>query len=213
MATIKKGILGPFSGKIGNVVGSSWKGLDVIRTIPKKKKYRFSKLQILQQANFILMTRFLRPLTDLLNITYGYSAVNMSGYNKAFSMNIHHIAGTYPSLKVNYSAIMLSYGRLVNGYEVTGSSVNKGKLLIDWSRKLVFNNQASETDQLYLAAYNEDKDFWYWDFAVAKRLDGTIELDLSHYSGLQMHVYLGFISENGKNCSNSLYLGSVKIVQ
>ena len=34
MGIIKKGILGGFSGKVGNVVGASWKGIDYIRSLP-----------------------------------------------------------------------------------------------------------------------------------------------------------------------------------
>lgn len=34
MARIKSGVLGGFSGTITNVVGSSWKGIDVIRSLP-----------------------------------------------------------------------------------------------------------------------------------------------------------------------------------
>lgn len=38
MGTYKNGIAGPFSGKIGGVVGSGWKGIDYIRSIPRKSK-------------------------------------------------------------------------------------------------------------------------------------------------------------------------------
>src|SRR5690606_508733 len=34
MGIIKQGILGGFSGKVGNVVGASWKGIDYIRSLP-----------------------------------------------------------------------------------------------------------------------------------------------------------------------------------
>ncbi len=32
MGTISKGILGGFSGKVGTVVGGSWKGIDYMRS-------------------------------------------------------------------------------------------------------------------------------------------------------------------------------------
>ena len=34
MAIISQGILGGISGKIGNVVGGSWKGIDYLRIMP-----------------------------------------------------------------------------------------------------------------------------------------------------------------------------------
>lgn len=36
MATYKQGILGPFSGKVGTVVGSSWRGIAYIRSLATK---------------------------------------------------------------------------------------------------------------------------------------------------------------------------------
>jgi len=42
MGTIKKGILGGFSGKVGTVIGGVWKGIEYMRSIPGqcfKSKY------------------------------------------------------------------------------------------------------------------------------------------------------------------------------
>ena len=33
MGTIKKGILGGFSGKVGTVIGAAWKGIDYMRSV------------------------------------------------------------------------------------------------------------------------------------------------------------------------------------
>ena len=38
MAIAKNGINGPFSGKIGPIVGYMWKGRPVMRAMPKKTK-------------------------------------------------------------------------------------------------------------------------------------------------------------------------------
>ena len=34
MGTIKRGILGGFKNKVGSVIGSSWKGIDTMRSMP-----------------------------------------------------------------------------------------------------------------------------------------------------------------------------------
>jgi len=71
MGKIEKGLLGGFSGKVGNTVGSSWKNVDVIRSRPpRKRRGQPTQPQLDQQAKFALMTSFLLPLTDLLNQTY-----------------------------------------------------------------------------------------------------------------------------------------------
>jgi hypothetical protein len=38
MAKLNNGILGGISGKVGNIVGSSWRNIDTIRSNPKGKK-------------------------------------------------------------------------------------------------------------------------------------------------------------------------------
>ena len=39
MATFEKGILGGFSGKVGNVVGSRWRGKNIMRSLPQRGNY------------------------------------------------------------------------------------------------------------------------------------------------------------------------------
>jgi hypothetical protein len=102
MGTIVKGILGGFSGKVGTVVGSTWKGLAVMKSVPGPRKGSPTLLQLEQQARFTLMIKFLQPLTALFNQTFGSGAVGMSEFNKAFSYNVlNAITGVYPAFTVN----------------------------------------------------------------------------------------------------------------
>lgn len=55
MGTIKKGILGGFSGKVGTVVGGSWKGISYMRSLPQKVKkpaYRRTSKPTHQVCNY-----------------------------------------------------------------------------------------------------------------------------------------------------------------
>jgi len=56
MGTFKNGILGGFSGTLGPAVGSSWKGINVIRSRPPRKRCRSSEEQARQMARMTLMT-------------------------------------------------------------------------------------------------------------------------------------------------------------
>ncbi|HEX3025140.1 MAG TPA: DUF6266 family protein [Chitinophagaceae bacterium] len=53
MGTINKGILGGFSGKVGTVIGATWKGIDYMRSKSSKKPGNFSDAQLEQQAKII----------------------------------------------------------------------------------------------------------------------------------------------------------------
>ena len=54
MGTIKKGVLGGFSGKVGTVVGASWKGIDYIRSLPASVKNPRTEGQVTQRTKFCL---------------------------------------------------------------------------------------------------------------------------------------------------------------
>ncbi|MFD1166317.1 hypothetical protein ACFQ2C_11935 [Sphingobacterium daejeonense] len=43
MAIISKGILGAYYGKVGEVVGSSWRGINYVKSLPRKIKEQLQK--------------------------------------------------------------------------------------------------------------------------------------------------------------------------
>ncbi|HEY8732984.1 MAG TPA: DUF6266 family protein, partial [Puia sp.] len=160
MAKLTKGILGGFTGKIGDVVGSSWKGIPVFRRAPSARWPGISKTQIQQQARFILISRFLRPLTELLNQTFKNSAAKMSCFNKAFSVNKDNVTGVYPSFRIHYPSVLLSSGNLPGTDKAKASSPKPGRLLVSWNKKITTKPRASGSDTVFLAAYNEELDKW-----------------------------------------------------
>ena len=62
MGTIKKGILGGFSGIVGTVVGANWRGMDIMRSRPKARDGTPTPLQILQT--------YLQDSCQLMNIRH-----------------------------------------------------------------------------------------------------------------------------------------------
>ena len=74
MATIQKGILGRFSGKVGTVVGANWRGQDVIRSVPKKSTRIPIELQQEQRLKFRLASKFLAPIAPLTRNWFGQPA-------------------------------------------------------------------------------------------------------------------------------------------
>lgn len=82
MAKIKQGILGGFSGKVANVVGTSWKGRAVMKSQPlsvanpkteaqQEQRGKFSKIAELASA---VLTQFVQPVENPIS-------GDISGYN------------------------------------------------------------------------------------------------------------------------------------
>ena len=56
--TIQKGILGGFSGKVGTVVGGSWKGIDYMRCKSNRRNFNHTDKQLAQQLKFLPISVF-----------------------------------------------------------------------------------------------------------------------------------------------------------
>ncbi len=68
MGTIKQGILGGFSGKVGTVVGGSWKGISYMRGRAQSVKNPRTEAQMEQRSKFALTLSFLKPITSYLRV-------------------------------------------------------------------------------------------------------------------------------------------------
>ena len=66
MGTIKKGILGGFSGKVGTVVGANWKSISYMCSLPQKVKNPRTVGQRSQRSKFSLTLKLLQPMTAFL---------------------------------------------------------------------------------------------------------------------------------------------------
>src|SRR5690606_24034661 len=97
MGRIKRGILGGFSGKVANVVGSSWRGISYIKALPQSVANPRTPKQLNQRAKFLAVSQFLRPNAAMVAIGFRGFATGMTGRNAAFSYLIQNaVTGTAP---------------------------------------------------------------------------------------------------------------------
>ncbi|RZT91013.1 hypothetical protein EV201_3377, partial [Ancylomarina subtilis] len=110
MGKYTQGILGPFSGKVGAVVGSSWKGVNYIKSLPgpnasnteaqQKQRSRFKSVVSLASS---LLSSLIRPVWNLVG-------GKMTGYNLFVKTNMP--AFDESGELVNYSDFHASTGAL-----------------------------------------------------------------------------------------------------
>ncbi|HEY4789403.1 MAG TPA: DUF6266 family protein, partial [Bacteroidales bacterium] len=70
MGVIKQGILGGVAGKVGTVIGGSWKGINYLRSIPTSVANPNTAKQQDQRTKFSTVLSFLKPLTSLLPVSF-----------------------------------------------------------------------------------------------------------------------------------------------
>ncbi len=211
MAKLSQGINGPFSGKVGAVVGYTWKGIPVMRGRPSARTKPFTPRELNQQAKFRIMNRFLRPANSLLNVTFAHLAVRMSAFNKAFSYNIKNaITGAAPNLAIDYTMALISRGDLPNADSPTVTSLSAGLLQFTWTDNSGKGN-AKATDKAFVAVYSEELGNWDYRLDIATRSQGICEMIMMIFPGKSVQTFIGFISADGKDASDSLYTGLANV--
>lgn len=219
MGKIGKGLLGGVSGKVGNIVGGSWKGIDYLRVLPANVANPKSPKQVNQRAKFMMVIRFQQPLTDFVRTGYKAYATKMSAFNAAMSYNFKNaVIGAYPDYSIDYSKVKLSRGNLTGAMDAECSSSASGKLTISWEDNSG-NGTARATDKAAVVIYNPVKEDAIFILDAGTREQCTTTIDVPKtYLNVELHCFLSFlvmdtlINTNSKNAiSDSAYAGTVTV--
>ena len=205
MGKIKQGILGGFSGKVANVVGSSWKGIAVMKSLPLSVANPKTAAQILQRRRFsILVSMAASILTSVVKPLWDRFAQKMSGFNDFVSKNFEAFnTGLYT---LDYDKIRISIGKMLAPATLTATWLTPLSVKIDWTSNPA-DSFALDTDIPYIVALDTDTDeVVSLPVGEAVRVDGTVTvdteltLDSTHYH----HIYLAFKRADGTIVSDSL---------
>jgi hypothetical protein len=211
MGTIKKGILGGFSGKVGTVIGASWKGISYMRSIPQNVKNPRTDGQRSQRTKFAITLNFLKPMNGLLRTGWKMYANRQSPINAAMSYTLANaVTGTYPDYAIDPGKVLISRGSLAPALNASAAAAS-GAITFNWDDNSG-SSAAKQTDKALLAVVNPEKSEAVFDTAGAERTAGTQSVSLpADWSGETVEAYIGFISEDGRDIANSVYLGSITV--
>jgi hypothetical protein len=204
MGKISLGILDGVSGKVGNIVGSNWKGIDYIRAKADHRNDPKTEKQMNQRTKFKGVTAFARSLLSvIIRPIWNPKAGKMTGTNLFVKKNIGAF-GVDGAIE-DFSKLQLSVGDLplpANISVVTDDVVDSG-IKIKWENLLM---QGSVDDKLMLVAVNSA------DESVAtmldlpfKRGDGAADVVLPFEARSDVNVYVFFGDVRGRSFSTSVY--------
>jgi len=210
MATILNGITGGFSGKVGNVIGGSWKGIDYMRSRATSISNPRTPAQVEQRARFTAVGMFLRPLTAFLRIGFKNEAVKMSGYNAAMAYTLDNaITGIYPAFTIDYSKVMVSQGNLPGALNPLSVSGTAGQVEFTWENN-TWETNAIESDKSVLVVYNPSKQKAISVVDGISRSVGSQTITLPNsFTGDEVQCYIAFMDAKKTVISNSEYIGSL----
>src|SRR5690606_8816424 len=154
MGVIRRGANGGFKGKAGSVIGSSWKSIDYIKGLYKKRTKPATEEQLMQQAKFTLLMRFLLPLKVFIRIGYGQRKTDThTPMNVAFQETlVRTISGDYPDYTLDYSQVRIAEGYSGGGTE--SASATGGVLTVTWDTVQNTMYEQKEDDLMYIVLYH-----------------------------------------------------------
>ena len=133
MAKLEQGILGPFRGTVGTVIGYRWRDRWCMRARPSHYNDRRSEAQLRQRGRFKAMIQFASPATPLLRIGLrAWAAGHGLTEGNAF-LRLNHEA--FGSGSVDYARLQFSRGHLPAVRLTAGAVGADGVATVEWSKE------------------------------------------------------------------------------
>jgi len=121
------------------------------------------------------------------------------------------ITGTYPDYAIDPGKVLISRGGLAPALNAKAIAAG-GAITFEWDDNSG-SSAAKQTDKALLAVVNPAKSEAVFNTAGAERTAGTQTVALpADWLGANVEAYMGFISEDGREVANSVYLGSIAVV-
>ena len=209
MAKIEQGILGPFRGTVGTVIGYRWRDRWCMRARPSHYNDRRSEAQLEQRSRFKAMIQFASPATPLLRIGLrAWAAEHGLTEGNAFLRLNHGWFSSRTSLTsitsatngIDYSRLRFSWGALpgVQGadYERRGD----GSVAVRWARGL-----GRGEVRVHVYAYCPAAGTGLAVATAERRQRGAQFVLPADFAGEEVHFWLFADGGDGK-VSNTLYI-------
>lgn len=210
MAKLSTGINGPIEGKVGTVIGSSWRGIPYIKAAHRKKPERRTPDEALTQSSFSRLHFWLQPILPFLREGFKDYSETVFGFTAAKGYNLKYaFKGDRTNKELDPSLIQVSDGELpLPSY----ASVEKsGDFSLKFSWDPFSESFDARRDQVMLLAYDDVKKKYRWILLGQFRSAGMDTLELEETPGCNYHVYLAFIAHDRSKRSKSVYLGRVEV--
>lgn len=205
MGKIVQGILGGFSGKVGNIVGSRWKRTNYIRIVEDGRKDANTKQQVAQRCCFggtlkfaqSLLYPIVRPIWDV-----AAKNMNMSGFNLFVKTNI--VAFDEKGVVKDFSLLQMSKGNLASVKLTIEPTEDVARsVTISWKDNTGLG-EAYANDRLRLLVIKEGEIPVLLKTAI-ERFVGTGDYSIPFESGDTVHLYAFFEDKKREHFSVDKY--------
>lgn len=210
MGVIPQGILGGVKNKVGSIVGSSWKGIPVIKTKPLSVANPRTAGQITQRTAFALATSIGSILLgDLIKPFWDRFAQKMSGYNSWIKTNVEFMLD---GVIADYSLLKMAIGKLTSADSVALVANDSSNSITVTPTVPTLNQFSAASDLAKVVYYNEDQDYWVVSGSLGARSAAPYSVsDSKMVTGDTIHLWLIYYRSDLSYVSNSTY-GTTTVV-
>lgn len=210
MGVIRQGILGGVQNKVGSVVGSSWKGIPVIKTLPLSVANPKTAGQITQRTAFALITLIGSVLLgDWVKPFWDRFASKMSGYNSFIKSNVEYCLDGVIS---DYSLLKMSLGKLTTADSIVIVADDSSNTVVTTPTVGTLNQFSAASDIAKITYYNETQDYWIVSGDLGNRAAAPYSInDTKMVAGDVIHLWIAYKRADLSYVSNSTY-GTTTVV-
>lgn len=209
MGKFVNGIYGPIVGKVGPVIGSSWKGIYYLKSRGKRTK-KATEGELANRLKFGMAQRWLHPLLSFVREGFkGYSPTS-EGFVAAKSyLLLNAIEGEGQNISINPAKVRVSYGDLPLSENMTVTLKEPGLLEFTWDNAI--SDGAHARDQVMMLAYDPEESNVSTATVGQFRNMGTDTLRIDSKKPRTYHVYAAFKAFDRSRQSHSVYLGEIAV--
>lgn len=213
MGQLKNGPFSGFTGRTGSLVGYRKFGKWVMAAVKATASREPSLLQTYTIIKFTMIVEWLGWTSDFIEIGYQNYASEMSPMNAAVKYNLEKaVTGIAPAFTIDYPNVLLSRGRLAPAYQLVMSTTLDAQLDFSWAAN-IGTWKGATTDDAAFIVYNPSKQEFVIMIGAVTRAALSFDMELpSAFSGDNVHVYMAFVSEDGKRVSTSVYVGATVVM-
>jgi hypothetical protein len=208
MGKIITGINGPIQGKIGTVIGSSWKGVPYVKGPYRKHTGKVAEGAARNRGKFAMAHYWLKPLKLFVREGFKGYAQLVEGFNAAKSyLLLHAFEGVAPVITINPALVKVSSGVLPLSTNIAVSKKAAGQLAFTWDT--VAGQVQNSKDQVMMLAYDVEYKKAYYNTLGEMRRTGADTLFTDPTAGKTYHLYCAFVAADRSQQSDSVYLGTI----
>lgn len=150
------------------------------------------------------------PLTEFVRVGFKRYATKQTAFNAAMSYNLKNaITGYYPNFSVDFEKVLLTRGNLQipRNVEMVCDNYIIG---LTWDTPMI--GSPSEGEKAMILIYHPSKSEVVYETSGSDRGVGSHQISVpKEWKDETVEVFISFISEDGRDLSNSLYVGTIGV--